>query len=312
MSDELHLLLPPFLTETVLRLDNLSLFVSRAEKRPWTYLNRDACLLDLFNLKNQGVAPITALADGLDVAKNVIYLRADPVHLRADRDKVYLFDADSALHDLTLHEAQQLIKSLNNHFLQDNLMFFASVPHRWYLQLAMQPNLQLSRLSEVNGADIHDYMPEGVDKLQWRSYLNEIQMLLYQNSINEQREMDKKLAVNSVWFWGMGQLPNLPKNNWSQVWSDDILTQGLAQLSAVMHSNLPNQVQTILQQTGNQLIILDKIDLEEFDAIWLPALLKALRQRQMSEIILYTSEGIFNLNLKLLKKWWQWNRLFLK
>ncbi|MCV6637277.1 hypothetical protein [Candidatus Albibeggiatoa sp. nov. NOAA] len=314
MSHKLHLLLPKFPadTDTLPELDHLSLFASRAQKTPWHYQDHDACLFDLFGFQGQDlpVAPVTCLADGQSVDKNAIYLRADPVYLQADRDKVFLFDADNSLQDLTLDEAQQFIDALNQHFAEDGLAFFAPTPTRWYIKLETRPNVSFSSMSEVKGADIHDYMPKGEDKLKWRSYLNEIQMLLYQNPVNEQREMDRKLAVNSVWFWGMGQLPDLPKNDWSQVWGNDVLANGLAQLSDVAHESLPNQVEPILQQTGDQLVIFEKSEsfLQDFDTIWLSPLLKALRKRQISEIILYTNRGIFNLSSRQLKQWWKWKK----
>ena len=314
MSHKLHLLLPKFPNDTdaLPELDNLSLFVSRAQKTPWHYQNHDACLFDLFGFQGQDlpIAPVTCLADGQGVDKNTIYLRADPVYLQADRDKVFLFDAENSLQDLTLDEAQQLIDALNQHFAEDGLSFFALTPTRWYVKLAIQPNVSFSSMSEVKGADIHDYMPDGEDKLKWRSYLNEIQMLLYQNPLNEQREMDRKLAVNSVWFWGMGQLPILPENVWSQVWGSDVLANGLAQLSNVAHGGLPNQVESVLQRIGDQLVIFEKSEsfLQDFDTAWLSPLLKALRNRQISEIILYTNKGIFNLNSHQLKQWWKWKK----
>lgn len=315
MSHKLHLLLPPLPTDTgtLPTLDNFNLLVSRAKKMLWHYPNYDACLFHLFGFQQEflPIAPVTALADGQAIDKKVTYLRADPIYLRADRDKVYLFDADSALQDLTLNEAQQLVNSLNKHFAQEGLIFSAPTLHRWYLQLKSQPKVIFSSLSEAKGADIHDYMPEGEDRLKWRSYLNEIQMLLYQNPVNEQREIDRKLAVNSVWFWGMGQLPELTKQDWSQVWSNDILTKGLAELSGVEYSALPSQVEMILQQTGKQLIVFDKIDWQNFDTVWLPLLFNALRKQQVTEIILYTNKGIFNLNVRLLKKWWKWKKNWL-
>jgi len=314
MLHKLHLLLPKFPTDTdaLPELENLSLFVSRAKKTPWLYQDYNACLFDLFGFQEQNlpVAPVTCLADRHDVDNNSIYLRADPVYLQADRDKVFLFDAENSLQDLGLDEAQQLISALNQHFVEDGLTFFASTPTRWYVKLTTRPSVSFSSLSEVKGADIHDYMPDGDDKLKWRSYLNEIQMLLYQNPVNEQREMDSKLVVYSVWFWGMGQLPALPENDWSQIWGNDVLAKGLVQLSNVAHDSLPNQVEPILQQTGEQLIIFEKSAsfLQDFDTIWLSSLLKALRKRQISEIILYTNKGIFNLNTHQLKQWWKWKK----
>ncbi|WP_353571301.1 hypothetical protein [Candidatus Albibeggiatoa sp. nov. BB20] len=318
MLHKIHLLLPKFPTDTDTlthpSLNNLSLFVSRAQKTAWPYQNHDACLFDLFGFDAQDlpIAPVTYLVDSPDFDENALYLRADPVYLQADRDRVLLFDADSALQDITLDQAQQLVSTLNQHFAQDGLHFLAPTPTRWYLKLTkeIQPKLKLSDLSEVKGADIHDYMPDGEDKLQWRSYLNEIQMLLYQNPVNEQREADRALPVNSVWFWGMGQLPELPKNHWLQVWSHDVLAKGLAQLTHVAHDGLPSQVDDVLQQTGEQLIVFEKSAqfLQAFDTHWLPALLKALRQCHIEELVLYTNKGIFKLNSQQLRQWWKWKK----
>ncbi|MEK7992065.1 MAG: hypothetical protein VSS52_013725, partial [Thiotrichaceae bacterium] len=318
MLHKLHLLLPKFPvdTDSLPDLNNLSLLTTRAKKTAWSYQNIDACLFDLFGFNAQAlpIAAVTYLVDGQDFEQNSLYLRADPIYLQADRDRVLLFDAETALQDIILDEAQQLAAILNQHFAEDGLCFLAPTPTRWYLKLAddVKPKLELSSLSEVKGADVHDYMPAGEDRLQWRSYLNEIQMLLYQNPINEAREAQGKLPINSVWFWGMGQLPVLPKNNWSQVWGQNVLAAGLAKASQVTQSVLPAQFEHILQQTGEQLIVFDKPQnvqfLEDLDKLWLQPALDALRQGKIDELILYTENGLFSLNSRQLAQWWKWKR----
>jgi hypothetical protein len=68
--------------------------------------------------------------------------------------------------------------------------------------------------------------------------LNEVQMLLHDHPINQQRVQAGKLPVNSVWLWGEGSMPTAISENWEQVYGDDVLVEALAQLTASKHAPL--------------------------------------------------------------------------
>ncbi|BAP57993.1 signal peptide protein [Thioploca ingrica] len=304
----LHILIPelfPYhtLATPSLRLDSLEKLLSRAYSEDWAHSGWMASLFALFELPvNQPlpIAPLTRLGDAND-SGNHIWLRADPVHLQAYRDQVLLFDTRSGF-TLTLAEAQTLINEINPLYEEMGLQFSAPTPTRWYVALPQFPKLTTCPLPEVIGKNIQPYLPSGQDKTDWWKILNEIQMSLHQSPVNIEREARGELSINSVWFWGLGQLPNAPLPvRWSHVWTDEPLTRGLARLAQVPHSAVPANGKKWLAHLipGEHLLTLfspqDKIAqwatwLTELETEWFAPLFEAIKRRQFDAIILYPGQ----------------------
>ncbi len=195
--------------------------------RSWTPFNdlREQ-LFDGFAVTGDaGVGALTLLADGGRPGDGY-WLRADPVHLRADQDRLVLFAGE--ILQLRFEEAQALCASLDEHFQDRQWHFEAPHAQRWYLRPAQVPELRTVAIEHVMGRDIHLHMPGGSDGGKWRAALNEVQMLLHDHPVNAAREASGRLPVNSVWFWGGGPLPKDARGNWRSVGSDEPLARGLA------------------------------------------------------------------------------------
>lgn len=155
-----------------------------------------------------GVQSCVTLGLDLPGAPAGFWLRADPVHLRVDRDRLLL--SDTHLQDLTLAEAQSLVASLNAFLAEDGWQLHAPHPLRWYLRLDKDPELGFTALDRVTGDDIHPHLPAGTGALAWHQRLNEIQMLLYTHPVNDARDAAGKPMVSSIWPWAGGYSPVAP------------------------------------------------------------------------------------------------------
>jgi hypothetical protein len=177
-------------------------------------------LCGLFGVQT-GVANISAAFDGLGEG---CWLRADPVHLRLQREQVVLLPNVALSHD----EAQCFCASLNEHFADQGMEFFAPHPDRWYVKLNELPDIVTVPLSQAAGRNIHGNLPGGADARRLNQIFNEIQMLLFAHPLNEAREKRKEVPVNSVWLWGNGQNRMTTKNDFGSASSDEVLVQMLA------------------------------------------------------------------------------------
>ena len=74
------------------------------------------------------IAPISAAFDGLAAG---CWLRADPVHLRLQRDQMLLLPS----YGNQRGRGRRMCASLNGHFAGQGLEFFAPHPQRWYVRL---------------------------------------------------------------------------------------------------------------------------------------------------------------------------------
>ena len=155
-----------------------------------------------------------------------ISLRADPVHLRPDLDAARLFD--SSYLDLSGDEAAELAGALDRHFAPDGIRIEVPRPDRWYVRCPGRPDALFHPPGAAAGSGAGGLLPAGNEGSLWRRRMNEAQMLLHDHPCNEDREARGELPVNSVWFWGAGEMPAAPRARFDEVRSDDPLVRALA------------------------------------------------------------------------------------
>ena len=246
----------------------------------------------------------TALAFGSDPAQGC-WLRADPVHLRADRDRLLLIP--SAGFEIAADEARQLCEALNAHFAgQFTLHAFA--PDCWGLQTAAEMVLQTRPPIEIAGRDIDAELP---DK-RWHALLNEIQMALYQHAVNTAREVRGEAVVNGVWLWGAGRLPAAAAVSgagpWQSVSAGDPVALGLAKLAGIRHHAVaPGAAEWLARapEDGRHLVVLDNLRgagalgdaealagrVQALEERWFAPLLAALRTGRIGMLTVRVPDG---------------------
>ncbi len=129
-------------------------------------------------------------------------LCADPVHCEAGMKDVTL---TQQVRDLGTTETDALISLLNSHFTENGLHFFAASNAHWYVQLPEKEAFASTLLADVYGQNIFPCLPQSSDR-NWLALQNEVQMLLHTANINQTREISGLSSVNSLWFWGGGDL----------------------------------------------------------------------------------------------------------
>lgn len=295
---------------------------------PWVGDSLEGWLFQLFNFpRRQGEDwPVAALTYAFDAGASTDdwYLRADPVHLRADRTQLVLLDA-SAL-SLVQTEAEALADEINAHYRAEGWRLQVLHPARWYLRLHQAPRLFTHALSAASGAvELSALLPTGDEAKWWRRRLNEVQMLLHRSAVNEAREARGELPVNSVWFWGGGRLPPAPRVAWQQLWSRDNLSEALGRHVGIGHRAPPETAVRWLEQAAptRHLMVLEQGDalcrrfdiedwrgyIEVFHRDWVLPLVDALRQRRLHRLTLLTERGDgYCLSPPMLRRWWRRRR----
>lgn len=300
----------------------LETLLSRAECNSGPHKDWLAGLFTLFNLHNgKGqcpVAAITAAYDGLD-ANDGWWLRADPVYLQPDRSQAVLVASDAL--QLQADESAALIDALNEHFAADGWHFHAPHPQRWYLRLDTAEAISTTPITEVMGQSVHEHLPSGDNQREWHARLNELQMLLHNHAVNAQRAEAGLMPVNSVWFWGEGEMPVSHTAPWDHVYSDDEIVRALAQLNKVECFPLDDFDPDSLQ--GRNLVVVtdcyatvqDKdvfrwLDcLQSIQSRYLSPLLAGLKRGNINSMNLMPVTGHgYQLKRKHLRRWWQRRR----
>jgi hypothetical protein len=308
----------------LIALETLLARADRVNIRPPAGFERQ--LFDFFGIKPGQELPVAAVTRVFDTGRieQGWWLRADPVHLQVDRDRLIL--ADNETLRISQQEANSLISEILKVFAADGWRLQAPHPNRWYLGLSKVPEIQTHAMPDVVGQDIRVHLPTGPQAKSWHRTLNEVQMLLHASPINTERAARGELAINSLWFWGGGSLPTPPTQSWAQVWSVEPIGLGLARLSATPYAPLPANGDTWLQQAitpGRHLLILDQGRgaiqygdvqgwhefLQRLEVEWIGPMLTGLRQKQIQSITLYSENGAgFYLTTKYIGRWWRRRR----
>lgn len=263
----------------------------------------EAWLCRAFGVSQQNdwpVAPVSLLVDGMGSmkAEDDYWLRADPVHLRIEREQIVL--ADSRIFRISADEADQLTGLLNRHFAgnEQEIIFVPLRPDRWYLRITRMSPAKTHLLSEVANKGINEFLPFGVNSMIWRGLFNEIQMLLHEHPLNQSREERGELAINSIWFWGGGVMPKSVVCLYSQVWSNDILAKSLAQASGTDHAQLPPDAAAWYQSaaSGDHLVVLNALHgkAQYADAYGWRESLKELEQNWFGPLWAMSKQGKIN------------------
>lgn len=243
------------------------------------------------------------------------WLRADPVSLRPDGDRLLMLGNHAF--SIRADEAAALGAELRDVFAARGCEFSAPHPKRWYLRLTQNPCVTLTALDDVVGHDIMHHLPQAQDTREaarWRSLLNEVQMQLHSSQINRARVACGDLPVNSVWFWGGGALPAVASQRFMHVWSHEPLSLGLARLGGTASAAVPaSGVEWLHQATlaGTHLVIIDPPDasdadhfIENFSTAWCEPLLSAVKSGVIETFDLYTGDGtVFHNTRRTLRRW---------
>lgn len=300
----------------------LKKILTRGNKKKLNYPNTESLLFGLFDLTNElPVAAMTALAANFSI-KNNYWLRADPVELRAGLSGIFLIGNSHLA--LQKKEIQLLREQLNQLLQEYNIHLHTPWEQAWLLELVKQPQINTVDLNSIIGKEISHYLPGGEEQKKWRCLLTEIQMLLHQSPINQTRENNNKPLVNSLWFWGEGNLPAPKTNHYSHVISNNPIVIGLAKWSGTNYSSLVDNWKKVpainssnaydilvvgdhLMYEKEKKIAIDNQDyLIQLEKNWFFPLLTALKKRQLDELIFYPNyHSVFYFTRKNFWYWWR-------
>lgn len=316
--------------DNVPQLPALELLLARAKRKTQLAAGLYPLLFDLFAVgrkpeQNLPIAALTRLIDD-DVRPEGTWMRADPVHLSPGRDGLFLMD--SSVFSLTQRESILLAAPLQQFFAERDWQFEIPVAKRWYLKMQDYPDVMLADIGEVAARNIQPFMPRGEGSSRWEKLMNDVQMLLHDSEVNHERQKQGQLPINSLWFWGAGQLPKIPARQWSALFSDEAVSRGLAMLSGTPFTELPEMADTIINADNSDSDILVlmtdmlaysrytdvsawRTSIEKIEQDWFEPLLAALRDGMIKQLTIFTNNEQFTIKKSTLLKLWRTSKSLL-
>ena len=170
-----------------------------------------------------------------------------PCHWQVGMNEVTLLKPQELA--LNEDESRQLLSAIQPYFEEDGLQVVYESPLVWRVTGDLLDGLPLASIERVVGQNIKPWMPEHQRAKTLQRLQSEMQMLLYQHPVNDERSLKGRWSVNSFWLHrSLDQLypdasefivaldlrENMQASNpklWQQAWQhlDATLCQSLSQ-----------------------------------------------------------------------------------
>ncbi len=292
-----------------IRMPALEILLARGRRSMGALGGLESWLCRAFGLDETHSIPagaLTAYAHGLDPGADC-WLRADPVHLRADRNSLLLIPNQA--YSISAAEAQGLSAALAP-LLAGKYELHAVQPDQWCLRIQGGEQSDASEKPPVDlaMANIDPHLPPK----RWHPLLTELQMALYENAANTAREQRGDPAINSLWLWGAGKLPAAAAVSnagpWHSVSAVDPVALGLARLAGMRHRSPGAGAAEWLERApedGRHLLVFDELRglqalgefaelarrLGELETNWFAPLLANLKARRIGMLTIHLPEA---------------------
>lgn len=157
-----------------------------------------------------GRSPLEAASIGVDVGETDVTLRCNLVTLKESDGKTIMKDY-SAGH-ISTDEAREIILDMRQELEDDDVKFYPGVSYR-HLMLwhGGTDKMKTTPPHDISGKEVTPYLPsgEGADKL--KSLIERSKEVLKNHPVNLKRIKEGKNPATSIWLWGQGRAPKMPK-----------------------------------------------------------------------------------------------------
>lgn len=257
------------------------------------------------------VAPWLARAQGIDTGGGY-WLCAEPARFVVGHRDVRLA---ALIDDIEPADAESLLATLNTHFAAERIRVVAPTSSHWFVCAESPARITTRPPEAALGAPLLEYLPAGPDASRWRRWQNELQMLLFEHTVNRRREANGHAPVDSVWLWGGGTLVQ-PIAPGSRVFANGGLVGVLGRLAGLAPAPLPATFDA-LPQTEPLVVWLDRIEadasaaqLSNLERAWTAPAERALGAGKIDEMELVFTASAFGLNFRIaratLAQRWLW------
>jgi hypothetical protein len=121
-----------------------------------------------------------------------------PCHWQVGMNEVTLLKPQELA--LNEDESRQLLSAIQPYFEEDGLQVVYESPLVWRVTGDLLIGLPLASIDRVVGQNIKPWMPEHQRAKTLQRLQSEMQMLLYQHPVNDERSLKGRWTVNSFWM----------------------------------------------------------------------------------------------------------------
>ena len=196
------------------QLPSLNLLLRFGRRVPSTLFDFDSILACCLGFEASRKLPFASAFVNGNAANQGEYVLCKPIHLKPDMRNAFalpLEESDGLKKDIAI-----LINDLGELFKQDCDLKDLGAGH-WLMRLKQcQPPQHYPHYLSIVGRKVDQYIEQSRDSLPWYQLINEMQMFMHSHAINQKRQLEGQLPINSLWCWGGGEYiqPKRPLEYW--------------------------------------------------------------------------------------------------
>ncbi len=204
-------------------LPHLNQFLSQANVISGKSRNIDAIIFEILRWEQTVGLPLAQALVEPGPPHTGCYLLFQAVHLRADMQNAIVLPIEWSQQNLS--DINIIIKDLQDMFNVDfDIDIVADGLYLMKLNGVSAPQ-HYPHILSVLGKTANPYIEQTRENLPWYRLTSEIQMFMHQHAVNQQRLQQGLATINSLWFWGAGQLPKTMLSNPDWYCDDLVLTR---------------------------------------------------------------------------------------
>lgn len=160
----------------------------------------------------KGRSPLEAASMGIDLSETDASFRCNLVTLSDDENYADKVMIDYSSDEISSAEAAELIKEVNKYFKTEEIAFYPGVSYRHCMVWKDGPvEFKLTPPHDILERRITEYLPEGEHSRVILDMMQESCKFLKDHPVNKARISRGLKPANSIWLWGEGRKPTIPK-----------------------------------------------------------------------------------------------------
>lgn len=159
-----------------------------------------------------GRSPLEAVSMGVELSATDLAFRCNLVNLNVDGSYESAAMIDYSSDEISTVEAAELIAEINKYLSNDDIIFYPGISYRhcmvWHNGTGLR---EMTPPHDILEKNISGYLPTGDFSEMFLSFQKKSYEILRDHPVNQARTARGLRPANSIWLWGEGKKPAIPK-----------------------------------------------------------------------------------------------------
>lgn len=252
-------------------------------------------------------APVSACGSGIARAGEY-WMQLEPVHFAAGLDRLSFLPLRGVA---AIQEAElaAIAPLLAGHLRSCGMELHTLADGGYGVRCERAWDVDTANPDAAAARELDLAMPKGLDAGPLRRLMTELQMLLHDHPVNDSRARRGLPAINAVWIWGAGRVPEpKPASELPLACGDALYLRGICALHDRSAHPAPPTWDAMLRTIATSkraLAVIACADLHALDEQWIAPSIAALASRRIARLDLILDSWLLRLDRPALRRFWR-------